>query len=111
MRLAGMMVYRYSIRLNVNFFLSCLANQIVQNGNFSGYNPETNTWTKVVPMLNRRCRLGVATLNGKLYACGGYDGNQFLRSVEMYDPNKDVWKEVAPMNVKRSRVALSANMG
>jgi len=62
-------------------------------------------------MLNRRCRLGVATLNGKLYACGGYDGNQFLRSVEMYDPNKDAWKLVAPMNVKRSRVALSANMG
>lgn len=92
----------------------------------------TNTWTKVVPMLNRRCRLGVATLNGKLYACGGinlfkrknifffhfnhlsfqgYDGNQFLRSVEMYDPNKDAWKLVAAMNVKRSRVALSANMG
>lgn len=41
----------------------------------------------------------------------GYDGNQFLRSVEMYDPNKDAWKLVAPMNVKRSRVALSANMG
>lgn len=37
----------------------------------SGYDPVTNTWTKVVPMLNRRCRLGVATLNGKLYACGG----------------------------------------
>lgn len=29
----------------------------------------------------------------------------------MYDPNKDAWKLVAPMNVKRSRVALSANMG
>lgn len=29
----------------------------------------------------------------------------------MYDPNKDQWKLVAPMNVKRSRVALSANMG
>ena len=62
-------------------------------------------------MLNRRCRLGVAALNDKLYACGGYDGNTFLRSVEVYDPAKDKWEHVAPMNVKRSRVALTANMG
>ncbi|XP_031639917.1 kelch-like protein 18 [Contarinia nasturtii] len=66
---------------------------------------------KVQPMLNRRCRLGVATLNDKLYACGGYDGNSFLKSVEEYDPIKDEWRLVAPMNVKRSRVALCANMG
>lgn len=26
---------------------------------------------QVRSMLSRRCRLGVATLNGKLYACGG----------------------------------------
>jgi kelch-like protein 18 len=55
--------------------------------------------------------LGVATLNGKLYACGGYDGSSFLKSVECYDPNSDSWKIIAPMNVKRSRVALTANMG
>lgn len=44
-------------------------------------------------------------------ACGGYDGSSFLRSVEVYDANLDTWKQVAPMNVKRSRVALTANMG
>lgn len=32
------------------------------------------------------CRLGVAMLGGKLYACGGYDGISFLNTVEMYDP-------------------------
>lgn len=62
-------------------------------------------------MTSRRCRLGVATLNGKLYACGGYDGSSFLRSVEVYDPSFDLWKSVASMNVKRSRVALTANKG
>ncbi|CAD6996490.1 unnamed protein product [Ceratitis capitata] len=62
-------------------------------------------------MLNRRCRLGVAALNGKLYACGGYDGTSFLRSVEVYDPITDTWSLVTPMNCKRSRVALAANMG
>lgn len=62
-------------------------------------------------MTSRRCRLGVATLNGKLFACGGYDGTSFLRSVEVYDPTTDMWKTITPMNVKRSRVALTANMG
>lgn len=31
--------------------------------------------------------------------------------MEEYDPVKDEWRLVAPMNVKRSRVALCANMG
>lgn len=35
----------------------------------------------------------------------------FTFSVEEYDPQKDEWRLVAPMNVKRSRVALCANMG
>lgn len=62
-------------------------------------------------MLSKRCRLGVASLNGKLYAAGGYDGNVFLKQVECYDPNTDSWCFVAPMNVKRSRVALVTNCG
>ena len=52
-----------------------------------------------------------ATLNGKLYAAGGYDGNVFLKTVECYDPGTDTWTLMAPMNVKRSRVALVANCG
>lgn len=56
-------------------------------------------------------RLGVAVLDGKLYACGGYDGSTFLRSVEMFDPRNNKWNPVAPMSVTRSRVALAANAG
>lgn len=62
-------------------------------------------------MLSKRCRLGVASLNGKLYVAGGYDGNVFLKSVECFDPALNRWSYVAPMNVKRSRVALVANCG
>ena len=63
----------------------------------------TGVWAETVPMLSKRCRLGVATLHGeltlsichahllkycagKIYACGGYDGSSFLRSVECFDP-------------------------
>lgn len=31
------------------------------------YDPKLNLWSKVTPMLNRRCRLGVATLNGNFH--------------------------------------------
>ena len=46
-------------------------------------------------MLTKRCRLGAAALNGKLYVCGGYDGSVFLRTVEAYDPvtNRSVMTE------------------
>lgn len=53
------------------------------------YDPHTCQWTSVTPMMTKRCRLGVATLNGKLYVCGGYDGATFLQTVEMYDPLTD----------------------
>ena len=62
-------------------------------------------------MQSKRCRLGVAALNGKLYAAGGYDGSVFLKTVECYDPVKNEWKSVKSMNVKRSRVALVATYG
>lgn len=57
-------------------------------------------------MKTKRCRLGLAGLNGKLYAAGGYDSLNFLNSVEKYDPIEDKWEFVASMNVKRSRMAL-----
>ena len=56
-------------------------------------------------------RLGVAVLGGKLYACGGYDGSTFLRSVEVYEPRMNRWSLISPMHVTRSRVALAANSG
>ena len=39
-------------------------------------------------MSSRRSSVGVAVLNGRLYAVGGYDGvaRQCLNSVEKYDP-------------------------
>lgn len=48
---------------------------------------------------------------GKLYVCGGYDGSNFLNSVEVYDPRNNKWRKVAPMNVKRNNVSLAANDG
>ena len=54
----------------------------------------------------RRCRVGVATLNGRIYVCGGYDGSAFLNTVECFDPETGQWSFTAPMNTRRSRVAV-----
>ena len=49
-------------------------------------------------MGEERSRPGVAVLNdGKLYAVGGYSGDDALSSVERYDPALDAWEAVAPM--------------
>ncbi len=41
---------------------------------------------------------------GLLYAIGGYDGQERLRTVEAYDAEKRVWRVVAPMNARRRLV-------
>ena len=56
-------------------------------------------------MTVRRCRLGLTVLNGRVFACGGYDGTSFLSSVEFYDPYSNQWQYVASMTQRRSRVS------
>ena len=75
------------------------------------YNNITGSWSETTPMLTKRCRLGTASLNGKIYIAGGYDGNVFLKTVDCFDPVTNKWSKVTDMNVKRSRVALVANCG
>ena len=60
-------------------------------------------------MSTRRSSVGVAILNGHLYAVGGYDGvaRQCLNSVERYDPVSDEWTLVEPMNQRRSGAAVA----
>ena len=47
------------------------------------YVPEKDEWVSSVPMLSKRCRHGAATLRGRLFAFGGYDGKCFLDTVEV----------------------------
>lgn len=48
-----------------------------------------------------RSGVGVASLDGKLYAIGGYDGGNFLNTVEMFDPVARMWHRVASMHQVR----------
>ena len=53
--------------------------------------------------------MGVAFLNGHLYAVGGYDGitRSCLHTVEYYDPEENVWRRVEPMAQRRSGAAVA----
>ena len=50
------------------------------------YDSAANAWEAVTLMAAKRRCLGVAVLEGKLYAVGGDDGDSDFSSVERYDP-------------------------
>ncbi|KAL1464852.1 hypothetical protein WDU94_004463 [Cyamophila willieti] len=66
------------------------------------YNPRTDRWMPISPMLYRRSRSGVAGLGKMLYVVGGYDGASDLASAECYNPMTNKWTPVTPMGTKRS---------
>lgn len=68
------------------------------------YDPKTSTWTMSQNMSMLRSRVGVAVMNSKLYAIGGYNGHERLSTVEVFDPELKKWTKVAPMTCKRSAV-------
>lgn len=70
------------------------------------YNPNTDQWTMVAPMINCRDAVGATCLGDKLYAIGGYDGTKYLSAVESYDPEKNKWEEVASLNSGRAAACV-----
>ena len=74
-----------------------------------GFNPSQNTWKMLTPMESCRRGVGVAVLDGMLYAVGGSDSIHALRLVERYDLRKNCWTRLAEMNQERSSVAAIAH--
>jgi N-acetylneuraminic acid mutarotase len=67
-----------------------------------------NKWTTVAPMIYARNRLGVGTIDHRIYAVGGSCGQQIYSTVERYSALSDSesWEEVAPMHIKRMGLAV-----
>jgi N-acetylneuraminic acid mutarotase len=62
-------------------------------------------------MIRKRHGVGVAALEGKLYAAGGNDGTKRLSSAERYDPKTNTWEKIADMTTIRAPVGLVAMGG
>jgi N-acetylneuraminic acid mutarotase len=67
-----------------------------------------NSWETLKPMPTARSRLGVTTLNGKIYAIGGSNQGENLNVNEMYDPATDTWTTRQPMPTARYSLAIAA---
>jgi len=50
-------------------------------------------------------------LDGKLYAVGGFNGDDFLNSVERHDPAANAWEAVAPLTLARFGAGVAALEG
>ena len=69
------------------------------------YDPATDMWTSLAPMLTARGGLAAAALYGKLYVFGGEyftpTGRGVFAQNEEYDPATDQWRAMAPMPLPR----------
>jgi len=67
------------------------------------------SWTSMSPIITARRGLGVAVVEGKIYAIGG--GNDwispYLGTNEMYDPTTDTWTTKASMPTPRKNFAIA----
>lgn len=55
-----------------------------------------------------RDSIGIALLGDSLFAVGGYDGQQYLKTVEKYDADKNEWIQVASLNFSRAAACVVA---
>lgn len=66
------------------------------------YTVTPDSWIMKLSMPTARISLGVASLNGKIYAIGGYkEGTGTLATNEEYDPETNLWTEKASMPTAR----------
>ena len=64
------------------WFARCevLSKHLIWHVVYHRYDPQTNRWARAASMSTRRLGVGVAVLNGYLYAVGGSDGTSPLNT-------------------------------
>ncbi|XP_063588131.1 ring canal kelch homolog [Penaeus indicus] len=75
------------------------------------YDFKDERWFPVAEMPTRRCRCGIAVINGKVYAVGGFNGALRVRTVDVYDPTRDSWSSCASMEARRSTLGVATLNG
>lgn len=68
---------------------------------------EQSSWIALTPMPTARGGLGVAVVDGKVYAIGGSNGNEPVNNNEQYDPVLNSWTVEMPMPTARSGFAIA----
>ena len=66
-----------------------------------------DSWTTKEPIPTARTGIGVAVVNGKIYAIGGANQEGFSATTEEYDPATNTWTFKAPMLTARSAFGIA----
>jgi len=82
---------------------SCL---MVAKPAFSSAAVAEDSWVSKAPMHVARSGLGVAVMNGKIYAIGGSTENGLVGINEEYDPETNTWTYKKPMPTPRANFRL-----
>jgi N-acetylneuraminic acid mutarotase len=64
-------------------------------------------WVTLESMPTERYWLGVAVVNGKIYAIGGYSNGGVVGTNEMYDPETNTWTTKEPMPTARAAFGIA----
>nr|CAD7196741.1 unnamed protein product [Timema douglasi] len=75
------------------------------------YDPILDVWQEMAPMLIPRSELGLAMLDGSVYAVGGWEGSYRLDCVERYDLDSNSWHFITPMKMAVTSPAVVAHDG
>lgn len=76
------------------------------------YDPATDTWTEKAPLPRDRGAMGIAVLDGLIYAIGGLvDGGTAVADVTVYNPATNTWTTLAPMPTPRDHLTAEAING
>lgn len=77
------------------------------------YEQKFDRWSHLRDMLTPRSELGLALIDGYIYACGGTDGEARLNSIERYSISENKWSlvciEVNRMIIDRWIISLDCD--
>lgn len=71
------------------------------------YHADVARWRPAAELPSRRCRAGLAVVQGKVYAVGGLNGTLRVRSVDVYDVATDTWAAGPPLCARRSTLGVA----
>lgn len=75
------------------------------------YDFKEERWLQLAELPTRRCRAGLAVLDGLVYAVGGFNGSLRVRTVDVYDPLRDQWSQAPSMEARRSTLGVAVLAG
>ena len=75
---------------------------------FEAYEPQRDRWVTLAKLPQARSGYALATVEGKLYLFGGWDGKAYRDEVWQYNPDGDTWVERAKLPTPRAYAAAAA---